>query len=332
MISKGHTSLTLKEIYKRVSQETILEYYFGINHVPCLINSPFRKDNNPSFAFYYSPFKDIYWKDFGTDESGNLIEFIKQSYHISYIEVLDLISKDLIDSFNNPKRVSTVKRKKYKQYNSDSRLKEIKVKKREWEQHDIEYWESYGVNQQWLEYCEVYPISHIFFYFDYNQFMVSAEKYAYVFIERKDNLITHKVYQPYSELYKWKNENKKDTWELWNKIPDSGDILIITSSRKDAMCIMCNTHIPSIALQSEGVSPKEHVVNQLKERFKRIYCLFDTDSAGRKFGKDLEDKFNLKQIEIPIEYEAKDSSDLYLKHGKETLIKVINNLINDTQG
>ena len=40
---------------------------------------------------------------------------------------------------------------------------------------------------------------------------------------------------------------------------------------------MCNLHIPSICLQGEGYLPKPHIIDELKERFKKIIVFFDND-------------------------------------------------------
>ena len=97
-----------------------------------------------------------------------------------------------------------------------------------------------------------------------------------------------------------------------------------------------NTGIPSLSLQGEGYIPKEHVVSQLKERYKKIYILYDNDfkaeekgeeNHGRVFGKKLADMFQLIQIEIPELYRSKDPSDLYKDWGKEVFITVMQSLI-----
>ena len=142
-----------------------------------------------------------------------------------------------------------------------------------------------------------------------------------------------KIYQPYSTNFKWMSKHDASVWDLWTKIPEKGDKLIITSSRKDALCLWANTGIPSLSLQGEGYIPKEKVINQLKDRYKKIYVFYDNDfknevNNGRNYGKAIADKFDLQQIEIPTEYKSKDPSDLYKNWGKEVFLNVINSLIN----
>ena len=196
----------------------------------------------------------------------------------------------------------------------------------------MEYWNKYGISKEWLEYAEVHPISTLFFNND--KTTIPAEKYAYVYVERKDNKVTLKVYQPYSERFKWISKHDSSVWDLWTKIPITGDKLIITSSRKDALCVWSNSGIPSLSLQGEGYIPKESVINELKSRYKDIYVLYDNDfqsdvNHGRLYGKHLSELYNLKQIEIPDEYKSKDPSDLCMNYGREVVRNVILQLTNN---
>ena len=122
------------------------------------------------------------------------------------------------------------------------------------------------------------------------------------------------------------NKHDGSVWDLWTKLPDKGDNLIITSSRKDALCIWANTGIPSLSLQAESYLPKQHVVQQLKDRFKNVYVLYDNDfdsseNHGRELGNLMAKEFDLIQIEIPDEYKSKDTSDLYKKLWKKRSTK-----------
>ena len=142
-----------------------------------------------------------------------------------------------------------------------------------------------------------------------------------------------KIYQPFSERMKWLSKHDSSVWDLWDRLPEKGNKLIITSSRKDALCIWENTGIPAISLQGEGYIPKEHVVQQLKDRFEIVYVLYDNDfnsdiNNGRVFGETLSRKFNLRQIEIPTEWRCKDTSDLCYNWGRDIVKQVITELTN----
>lgn len=321
---KCHKSICLDDILNKISEADILNYYLGISALPILINSPFRQDKNPSVSVFLNNNNNVIFKDFGTHKSYNLWSFLEEYWHCSYEEVLIKITEDL-NKFD--KNSSKIKVSKCRQYVHKSTTVEVTI--REWREYDLEYWESYGISLKWLTFGRVYPISHIFI----NNNRFPAEKYAYVYVEKKDGIITLKIYQPFSDRMKWLSKHDSSVWDLWDRLPPNGDKLIITSSRKDALCIWENTGIPSVSLQGEGYIPKDHVVQEIKNRFKKVFILYDNDfkseiNTGMVFGSNLATKFDLKQIEIPIEWESKDISDLCYKWGRETVKQVINNLIN----
>lgn len=321
---KCRKSICLDDILNKVSEADILNHYLGISALPILINSPFRQDNNPSVSIFINNNNNVIFKDFGTHKSYNIWSFFEEYWNCTYEEVLLKITEDL----NNMKiGTSKIKITKHKQYVHNSSIIEVTI--REWRDYDLCYWESFGINLKWLKFGRIFPISHIFI----NNNRFPAEKYAYVYVEKKDGNITLKIYQPFSERMKWLSKHDNSVWDLWDRLPPKGNKLIITSSRKDALCIWANTGVPSTCLQGEGYIPKEHIIQQLKDRFEVIYVLYDNDfhsdiNNGRIFGKNLADKFNLIQIEIPTEWKCKDISDLCFNWGKDIVKQVITELTN----
>lgn len=330
MVSKGTDTISIDDVRRITTDYEVVNKYLGISVVPSNINSILREDKNPSLCIF--PYKDsLFFKDFGTNQSGNIYQLLSLYWNIPLNQVYRKIYNDFTSAnyksccYKNKISKTIIKKK--------SNIN-IKVKIRDWKPWDIEYWSSYGISLKWLEYCDIFPISHIFLiHQNGEQLIISADKYAYVYIERKDNKVSLKIYQPYSTNFKWMSKHDASVWDLWTKIPEKGDKLIITSSRKDALCLWANTGIPSLSLQGEGYVPKEKVINQLKERYNKIYVFYDNDfknkvNNGRNYGRILAEKFNLQQIEIPTEYKSKDPSDLYKNWGKEVFLNVINQLIN----
>ena len=327
-------NIGIDEISKLTSEEDIIRYYFHIDQIPCKICSPLREDKHPSFGLQHWNGK-VKFKDFATNESGDTFDLLKKYFNMNFSEVLGKVYNDL-DKIRNShpstadltqKNIVTSDNKEVVEKKID-KIK-IQVKKRDLEQWDIDYWNSFGIDEKWLSFGNIYPVSYV----SYNdgQTFYPTNNNAYVYIENKDGIQTHKVYQPYSQNYKWRNDNNSSIWELWSQLPEKGEKLIITSSRKDALCIWANTGIPSCSLQNEGVTPKPHVVQQLKDRFDKVYVLMDNDydkevNYGHEYGAKLCNLHQLIQIEIPSEFSSKDASDLYKNHGKEILQSLIYNL------
>ena len=326
-VGKIHSSLTPQELYEAIPEETLWSQYFGITEIPCKINAPYRKDNNPSLSIYYNKNNKIVFKDFGTGNSGDILTLLSLVWGVSLRTVIDRVTKAKYQSG------SCVKHTNKKKIKKNPLLSDIQVKVREWRDYDLEYWETYGISLPWLKFARVYPISKIFFTNSLGETRsYPAEKYAYCYVENKDGKTTLKIYQPFSTTNKWMSKHDASVWDLWTQIPKEGKKLIITSSRKDAICLWENTGIPAVALQGEGYIPKKHIVDQLKHRFQNIYVLYDNDfqaekNYGREDGKKICAMFDLKQIEIPTEYQAKDPSDLVKKYSREVLKDILTKLI-----
>lgn len=329
--SQGSKTLDLDKILSSVREFDILSHYIGISNIPCIIKSPLRIDNNPSFGLYSKNGDNIYYHDFATKERGGTFQLMMKLWGLSYSESLNKIANELPTFKINEKKISlsNIKTQQPKTHKKEVKLK---VKVRPIKNHDIEYWAQYGITEYWLKFGDIYPISHLIFTKNGNTYNIPAEKHAYAYIERKDSTISIKAYQPFSKKFKWANTHDSSVWDLWTKLPETGDKLIITSSRKDALCIWSNTGIPSISLQAESYLPKKHVVDQLKARFDKVYVLYDNDfhsekNNGRLLGEAMAKEFDLIQIEIPSEYKSKDSSDLYKNYGKHEFENVIHKLL-----
>ena len=317
--------------YDRVSDFDVLSYYFGIKKIPAKIHSPLRDDKKPSFGLYTIDGETVRYIDFATGEKGNLVKLMSLYWNISYNDAYKRIVSEL-----GTKQLPTpiMRISKLRSTMSGEKHIDIGVKVRPWEKYDIDFWESYGISLPWLEFGDVYPISHVILHHEEGKMTFGAEKYAYAYVEHKDGITSVKIYQPFSTTRKWMNNHDSSVWDLWSKIPEKGDKLIITSSRKDALCIWENTGIPSLSLQAEGYIPKRHVVEQLKERFSHVFVLYDNDfqseeNHGVIFGKRISSEFGITMLLIPEEYQTKDPSDFCRKYGRKETNKLINKLIQD---
>ena len=325
-----------QDILGVVEDYEIFEYYLGT--IPSRpISSPLRKDKTPSFSLFFSDtHQKVLFKDFATGDTGDVFVFVMRLFNFSNItDAFNRITQDLgLNEFATKSGSSYNKR--YLSSGSSKVINrqrlDIKVKFKKWSIVDKEYWSGkYGLNKKQLEYCGVFPISHYFI----NGYCKVAEKLAYAFVEEKDGLQTFKIYQPLSEKSKWINNNDFSTWELWAQLPDSGNNLIITSSRKDAMVIKSlypTGYITSCALQSEKVNPKDNVMAEIIARFKNVYILYDNDydkstNWGREAGKKLADYYKLKQIEIPDIFKIKDISDFLEIKGRSNTKLLIKSLL-----
>ena len=333
MIAKGKPALDKDSVLSQVSDiELLIKYFPQVTEVPMVISSPLRKDVHPSFRVYSPDGTRIRWYDYVTGESGGIIDLLQRTLSVTFSELLTIIKKDTTHTGRLAINQSSTKKVRI---NSTDTSCQVRSQMRKWEEYDFQYWESYGVPRRWLLHSDIYPISHIFIIGNTGYVKtVKADKYAYTFIERKDGVCSEKVYQPFNKNgMKWRSSHDSSVWDLWTKLPPRGEKCIITSSRKDALCVWANSGIPSVSLQGEAVGVKPQVMNELKSRFKEVYVLYDNDfkgeqNYGRIDGRKLAEQFDIIQIEIPDMYMCKDISDLYKKYGKSTVVKVLKQLCN----
>lgn len=325
----GKSRLTLNQIFERVSDFDILTYYLGYFNIPCSIKSLIREENNPSFGLFYNDCGQISWKDFKTGQYGNVINLLQIKFQLTFAELITKLNNDIDKIQLNEREVSFITHSKSKRTYKSS-YTNLLVRRREWEEYDFNYWQQYGISKSTLELGRIYPIDYFFLVKeDFSQSTFKSDKYAYAFVEKKDGIVTIKLYQPFSKNFKWLNKNNSSVWELWDMLPECGKDLIISSSRKDSLCIWENWQISSIALQSETTSPKEKVVDELKGRFDNIYVFYDndytkSDNTGQIFAQQLCKKFNLKNIYIDEKWEVKDPSDFVYRYGRDKFNKLKN--------
>ncbi len=316
-----------------LSDRDIIRRYVGIDSFPCSVCSPLRNDDvRPSFSMTERDGK-VFWKDFGTGESGDAVKLMARLWNVSYHEAL---LKMKLDTGSRIPRAGLIRR-----YNGRihlTRNSTLKVRVREWKDWDIDYWKTYGISKDFAIWCNVFPISHAFFTWEEDgrsrTTTVPMDKYAYAYFEWKDGKESIKLYQPYSETMKWLSKHDASVWDMWKQAflfakNKSDKAVIITSSRKDAMCLWFNLKIPAMSLQGEGYLPKPQVMQQVLNRFKTVYLWYDNDythrnsNPGQDNAKRLVELYpTLKNICIPEQYGSKDPSDLFKNWGKTILREV----------
>ena len=327
--AQGKIIISKEDILAKTTEASILQYYLGIKSIPIVMNSPFREDRKPSFGIYTKDGSKIYFKDFANGESGDSFTLLSKLWGLSFRDTLIKIYND-IPKFSVVAYVNKSTNKGI-HISSDS---ELKCKIREWNKDDLDYWNSYGISKEWLKYADVYPISHKIVIKDGKKYTYAADKYAYAYVEKKEGKVTLKIYQPFNKKgYKWSNKHDSSVISLWTKVPSYGDMICICSSLKDALCLWANTGIPSIAVQGEGYSISKTAINELKNRYKSVYILFDNDPPGIEDGLKLSSITGFTNIVLP-RYEEysnpKDISDLYKaindkKKFKELMLNLFKN-------
>jgi 5S rRNA maturation endonuclease (ribonuclease M5) len=313
--AKLPNNITIDWILSKVTEYDIYAKYIGQFKVGMIYNSPFRKDKNPSFGIYYSKrTKQLLFKDHGTGECGNVIKFV--SLFTGKTEYSDILS-DIVDKLNitnNTKLISS------KQYIPPTETV-IGVVRQEFTDVDINYWKQFNISINTLKKFNVNSIK----YYLCNGIVKGTYKrenpmYAYKVYNN------FKIYRPLADKYtKWRNNLTDYDIQGYEQLPQKGDILFITKSMKDVMCLH-EMGYPAVSPSSESTFLPKDVLEQLKTRFKRIIILFDRDVAGVKRSRKLSRETGLEAMFINKKFKAKDISDAV----KANNFEEIKNWLNET--
>lgn len=319
---KDNFSITLEWILTRVTEYDIYAAYIGNFKVGMIYNSPLRKDKTPSFGCFYSKkTRQLLFKDHGTGECGNVIKFIELYTGITnYSDIL----RDIVRRLKITNDTQLVSSKQY----IPSTETVIGVVRQEFTETDINYWKQFNIQ---VETLKKFGVSSIKYYLC-NGIVKSIYKednpmYAY-------KVYNHfKIYKPLADKYtKWRNNLTELDIQGFKQLPKTGDILIITKSMKDVMCLY-EMGIPAISPSSESTFIPDKILEQLKKRFKRIIIMFDRDSSGCKNSVKIWNKYHLKPLFINKKFKSKDISDAIKNNSfedvKEWLINEIKNKRNE---
>lgn len=308
-------NITLDWILSKVTEYDIYAKYIGQFKVGMIYNSPFRKDKNPSFGIYYSKrTKQLLFKDHGTGECGNVIKFV--SLFTGKTEYNGILS-DIVDKLNITNNTKLVSSKQYIQPTETV----IGVVRQEFTDVDINYWKQFNISINTLKKFNVNSIK----YYLCNGIVKGTYKrenpmYAYKVYNN------FKIYRPLADKYtKWRNNLTDYDIQGYEQLPQKGDILFITKSMKDVMCLH-EMGYPAVSPSSESTFLPKDVLEQLKTRFKRIIILFDRDTAGVKRSRKLSRETGLEAMFINKKFKAKDVSDAV----KANSFEEIKNWLNET--
>lgn len=305
---KDPTNITLDYILTKVSEYDIYSHYLGQIKVGAIYNSPFRKDKNPSFGIYYSKrTKQLLFKDHGTGECGNIVKFVSLFTGLTnYNDIL----KDIVNKLNITVETKLDSSKQY----IPSTETVIGVVRQNLTQTDINYWAQFHISKETLKKYDVNSIK----YYLCNGIVKGIYKddnpmYAYKVYNN------FKIYRPLGDKYtKWRNNLTEYDIQGYKQLPKTGDVLFITKSMKDVMCLH-EMGYNAISPSSESTFIPQDVLDTLKKRFKRIIILFDRDSAGVRASRKLSLKHGLEAIFIHKKFKAKDVSDAIKLNSFETI-------------
>jgi len=304
-------------ILAKITEFDIFKHYCpNFKEVGKKFKSDLRVDNSPTVAIAKINGRLVY-KDFGEpSHTFNCFGYVMYKHSVDFLGCLKVISSDfglnLSGEMGGFKSARTYGLDVYEKI-SEKNHSEIKVRKRSFEQKDLNFWGMFGVTPKVLLTFEVHPIDY--FWINGNRFKCKDLSYVYNF---KSGV---KIYSPKDLDCKWVSNVSEDCIQGYDQLKQTGEKVVITSSLKDVMSLH-ELGYQAVALQSEMHFPKQELIDDLKSRFEYVSVLYDNDfdkerNPGQTMATKICEQYNLFNVCIPDLYKSKDISDLIMNHGLE---------------
>ncbi len=270
--------ITKEYLLERNTQETYLQYYLGLPVKKGLFKSPLREDKNATCSFYKSKSGDIIFKDFSGAFSGNFIDVVKEKYSVNFQKALKIIAVDFgyitsktIKPNSKPIEVSQAK------FESNNSAK-IQVEIKPFLQEELDYWMQFGITEETLKKFKVFSCETVFLN---DRIFCTSAKYTFGYYRGKDSdgLELWRIYFPKSNRIRFLSNWKSVLLQGVPQLPQTGDLLIVTKSMKDLMCLY-ELGYTAVAPCSENLFVTESQYKKLKDRFKNIILFYDNDLPG----------------------------------------------------
>tara|TARA_R110002096_G_scaffold16561_1_gene56644 strand:- start:81 stop:1121 length:1041 start_codon:yes stop_codon:yes gene_type:complete len=291
--------------------------------------SELRVDNSPTVSIVLWKGYLLY-KDFGHPEhTFNCFGYVMYKYSLGFLEALRVISNDFNLGLTSTESITSTVAKTFGSIEDvieEQKQARIQIRKRAWGTKDKDFWKQFCISKKLLLKFGVSPLQY--FWINETRFKCNTISYVYDFNE------SFKIYCPLERDHKWYSNTNKKCIQGYSQLPQSGEVVFLTSSLKDVMCLEM-LGCQSIALQSEMQMPEKVLIEDLKARFKWVIVLYDNDfesdtNPGQMMARKICDEYTLINICIPTELRSKDISDLVKDYGVEMANNFIkNNLPHD---
>ena len=294
-------TMSLRDLLDKVDDYTIYSYYLGPFKPGKLMNSPLRSDDKmPSFAIF--PTKDgaLLFKDHGTGVAGNALKFMKL---YKGIQTRDELEKELLRIFRKSEPTSsaaTVTRSYTPREDTD-----IGIVRQPFTETDKRYWKQFHISIDTLKRFNVFSIK----YFLCNRVVRGTYKedspmYAYKVYDK------FKIYRPLASKYtKWRTNLTNRHVQGLAELPyEGGNLLIITKSLKDVMCLY-EMGFNAIAASSETTFIPNDIIKSLRKKWRHIVILYDRDQTGMLKAREYSKQYKFDAIFVHKKFKSKDISD-----------------------
>lgn len=318
-------NLNKNDILSKASEEQIFSFYLRRDiQNKKLFRSPLRNDKNPTCSLFRNKSGTLIYKDFATGDYLNCFGFVMKLFSCSYHEALDIIANDF-NIYPNP----LINKNKGRIISKDIKISEketceIQVQIQDFTDSELRWWYKYGITLDILNKYNVYSCKYVWL----NKQLFNESKqhfpiFGYYGSKYQGKELWRIYYPKTKNSFKFMGNWPSKKIQGYEQLPKKGNLLIITKSLKDVMCLH-SLGLAACAPCSETQFLSDSMLSELKQRFKYIIVLFDNDSTGISFMNKQKKKHpELLYTWIPRSLGAKDISDYYKENGRKKTSKLI---------
>lgn len=318
--------LSKENILKYVGEFEIFRKYID----PCLelsklYSSPLRVDKHPSFNVFVARNGNLIYKDFATGETGDCFRFIQHLYGVGFVDALRIIDRDFNLGLSNQK-IQLEKRTPMLVETKPTTLSKIKIlRSSTFSDVDLVYWAQYGLDIEDLHFYDVSVAKEVLVIKNGTSYKmysgVDNPIYSYMFEEG-----IYKLYLPYSDSSRFITNASNDVIQGVDQLTRTSDLLIITKSLKDVMCLN-KMGYEAIAFQSENTLPNLATIEAITSDYNEVVIFYDNDIPGKIAAAKAVSFLNCRSVEIPEYLFSKDTSDLIKNYGYDKAFDKITKII-----
>lgn len=272
-----------------------------------LICSPLRDERHPSFYIFAGSNNRLYFKDFGTGESGDCFDLVSQYYGTTLIQGVRLIMSNFGLSKEAAIFEKSVKKDLFKDQKEELNAVIDCIEFNE-DESDFSYFDQFGISTKTLSIFNVKCVKEV--YINGSRKHISVEGFPIFSYTVKDKV---RIYRPLSEKStKWRGNLTLGCVFGYEQLKRKSSIGIITKSMKDIM-VLYEMGYESVSPSSENQLIVDSVLADFFLSYSKHFILFDNDEAGIKATKAyvkkcllLNPNFKLKEVYMD---NAKDVSD-----------------------
>lgn len=279
--------------------------------------SPFRTDTHPDCKLIFSKEGKLRFYDPAMGESLDWISLVMYSQSLSFQGALDWVA-DTFSLEGKKESKPTVFMEAAKRKAPAAATIQVRFCPLSWK--DKLWWQQFNVSEQMLLDNNVFAISD--YWLNGRHHYCPKGQLAFCYREADG----YKLYFP-EEDRKWKWRSTTKVLSCYETLPQTGDLLVITSSKKDALCLKSFGY-NVIAPQGEGMDIPSGSLWELKLRFKRLVIFYDNDYPGLQLAHQKRISWQVDDfVYLPFTEEAKDPAAYCQLYGAEAAQTIFNTLL-----